>query len=316
MSEQVHVPVMPAQVIELLAPQGPGLVIDATVGEGGHSALFLEHSPHVQLVGLDADAAMLERAATRLAPFSGRVSLRHVWFDRYFTSYPEPERPTAVLFDLGISMFHYLRAGRGFSFREQERLDMRLDPSSGRSAADIINQYSEQALADLLFQLGEERYSRRIAAAIVRRRCEVPITSACDLSEVVFTAVPVAYRHGRIHPATRTFQALRIEVNGELDRLRNALEAALDNLAGDGRLGVISFHSLEDRIVKHLFRERKNRSTGAVHTPMNRSEREDSGEQFRLLTKRPLVADAEECRRNPAARSAKFRVIEKSKEVS
>ncbi len=321
MSELIHVPVMPVQVIELLAPPGPGLVIDATVGEGGHSALFLEHSPHLQLVGLDADAVMLERAAMRLAPFSGRFSLRHVWFDRYFSAYPETERPRVVLFDLGISMFHYQQAGRGFSFREQEQLDMRLDPESGRSAADIVNQYGERELADLLFQLGEERYSRRIAAAIVRRRREAPIASAHDLAEVVFTSVPVAYRHGRIHPATRTFQALRIEVNGELQRLRRALEAALDVLDVGGRLGVISFHSLEDRIVKQLFRERKNRSIDAGHAPMNSSEmhwseRKGNGEQFSLVTRRPLVADDEECRSNPAARSAKFRVIEKVREVS
>lgn len=316
MNEGVHVPVMPAQVIELLAPPGPGLVIDATVGEGGHSALFLAHSPHLQLVGLDADAVMLERAAGRLAPFSGRFRLRHIWFDRFFASYPETDRPKAVLFDLGISMFHYQRAGRGFSFRELEQLDMRLDLESGPSAADIVNQYSERALADLLFQLGEERYSRRIAAAIARRRRETPITSAHDLAEIVFTSVPVAYRHGRIHPATRTFQALRIEVNDELQRLRRALEAALDVLDVGGRLGVISFHSLEDRIVKQMFRERKNRSIEAEPAPMNSNERGSAGEQFTVLTKRPLVADEQECGRNPAARSAKFRVIEKVREVS
>lgn len=312
MSELIHVPVMPQQVLRYLAPaQNRGLIVDATLGEGGHSALFLENSPHVHLVGLDADATMLERAAVRLAPYSGRYSLHHVWFDDYFASYSqEQERPVAVLFDLGISMYHFRQSGRGFTFREQERLDMRLNPSAQTSAATIVNTSSERQLADLIFQLGEERYSRRIAAAIVRRRHQAPIETAADLADIVNRCVPPAYRHGRIHPATRTFQALRIAVNAELDRLARALEAAIDVLAVGGRLGVISFHSLEDRIVKHAFRERKNRSISASQAPMSSSER------VQVLTKKPLVADQDECQRNPAARSAKFRVLEKTEGVS
>ncbi|TVQ39992.1 MAG: 16S rRNA (cytosine(1402)-N(4))-methyltransferase RsmH [Spirochaetaceae bacterium] len=310
MDELVHVPVMPQEVIRYLAPPEGGLVIDATLGEGGHSALFLDASPRIHLVGLDADATMLERAAWRLAPYSQRCTLRHIWFDDYFSSYREPERPMAVLFDLGISMYHFRQSGRGFALREQERLDMRLNPSSQTTAETIVNTCGEQEIADLIFRFGEERYSRRIAAEIVKRRRQAPIETAAELAAIVAGCVPPGYRYGRIHPATRTFQALRIAVNSELDRLQRALDAAIDVLADGGRLGVISFHSLEDRIVKHTFRQRRNRSMAEARTPMS------SSEQVQIITRKPLIAEPQECRANPASRSAKFRVIAKGKGVS
>ncbi|TVR03446.1 MAG: 16S rRNA (cytosine(1402)-N(4))-methyltransferase RsmH [Spirochaetaceae bacterium] len=331
MNDVIHVPVMPDEVVRYLAPPAGGLIVDATLGEGGHSALLLEASPRAHLVGLDADATMVERAARRLAPYAGRTALRNVWFDEYFASESGDERPAAVLLDLGISMYHYRFSGRGFSFSGEERLDMRLNEAVGLSAADICNGWPERQIADLIFEFGEERLSRRIAAAICRERRREPIHTAHQLSEIVFLSVPVSYRHGRIHPATRTFQALRIVVNDELGRLQRALCAAIRRLAPGGRLGVISFHSLEDRIVKQTFRafsagtpEKQCMETSL--SPMSREGRDgaysgagahsgDGGgidEPVRILTKKPLVPSDQECRENPASRSAKFRVLEKA----
>lgn len=329
MNDTIHVPVMPEEVVRYLAPPAGGLIVDATLGEGGHSALLLDASPRAHLVGLDADATMVERAARRLAPYAGRAALRNVWFDQYFSSESGDERPMAVLLDLGISMYHFRMSGRGFSFAGEERLDMRLDEAVGLSAADIVNGWPERQIADLIFEFGEERLSRRIAAAICRERRREPIHTAHQLSEIVFSSVPVSYRHGRIHPATRTFQALRIVVNDELSRLQRVLCAAIRRLAPGGRLGVISFHSLEDRIVKQTFRAfsvgaPEKQCTDADHSPMSKEGRRSGYSAsssvnevgvdlpVRILTKKPLVPSDQECRENPASRSAKFRVLEKT----
>jgi len=294
--DPVHRPVLLEEVISLLAPVDPAglpaqILVDATLGEGGHSDCFLRRFPDLVVVGVDADPVMLSRAKERLAAHGSRVTYVNAWFDEYFdTSDVEPDR---VLLDLGISMFHFSRSGRGFSFKSDEPLDMRLDPSSGTSAKELVNTLEEAELADLIYQLSEERLSRRIAAAICRERSDTPVRTAKQLADLVWRAAPPSYRYGRIHPATRTFQALRIAVNGELDRVRRVIPAILGRLRTAGRLGIISFHSLEDRVVKHMFRDAA--SDGA----------------FRVLTKKPIVPSDEESAENPAARSAKFRVIER-----
>ena len=191
-------------------------------------------------------------------------------------------------------MFHFSHAGRGFSFRSDEPLDMRLDEGLERTAADLVNALDENELADLIFKYGEERLSRRIAARIADERANQPIETTKQLADIIWQSVPPSYRHGRLHPATRTFQALRIAVNGELDRVERAIPLVLDRLPVGGRLGIISFHSLEDRIVKHRFREY------AAEGP------------FEVLTRKPVVPGEKETQLNPAARSAKLRVIERA----
>ncbi|MBU8913161.1 MAG: 16S rRNA (cytosine(1402)-N(4))-methyltransferase RsmH [Spirochaetales bacterium] len=297
--EPVHQSVLVSEVLEFLAPDDTDrLVIDATVGEGGHSACFLQRFPGIRVIGIDADQVMLERARQRLEEFEGRVELVNEWFDTYFGAAPSAVRPNRILMDLGVSMYHFTKAARGFSFREDEPLDMRLDaggPLGDRTetAADLVNTLREPDLADLIYQFGEERLSRRIAAAICRERDSRPFRTAAQLADIIRGAVPSSYRHSRIHPATRTFQALRIAVNSELDRVKRAIPAALEMLSPAGRLGIISFHSLEDRIVKHSFRDAAG--TGP----------------YRLLTKKPVTASDEERVSNSASRSAKFRVIER-----
>ncbi len=297
--ESVHQSVLVNEVLEFLAPDSSDrLLIDATVGEGGHSACFLQRFPEIRVIGIDADQTMLERARQRLAEFEGRVELVHEWFDTYFGTAPTAVHPDRILMDLGVSMYHFTKAGRGFSFREDEPLDMRLDadrPLGNRTetAADLVNTLRESDRADLIYQVGEERLSRRIAAAICRERGARPFRTAAQLADIIRGAVPSSYRHSRLHPATRTFQALRIAVNSELDRVQRAIPAALKMLSPAGRLGVISFHSLEDRIVKHSFRDAAG--TG----------------EYRLLTKKPVTASDEERVGNPASRSAKFRAIER-----
>lgn len=290
-----HIPVMVREVVDRLAPPpGPSLIVDGTLGEGGHAAAFLESFSECRIVGIDADPVMRERAARRLTAWKSRVDIRPGWTDEVFSSWSGPA-PNRILIDLGISVFHYDSSGRGFTFRGDEPLDMRLDVSEGSTAADLVNSLPEGELADLIFQFGEERYSRRIARSVVLSRRNEPIDTAEGLAEIVRRAVPPAARRGRSHPATRTFQALRIAVNRELTRLDALLDSAPDLLAPGGRLGIISFHSLEDRAVKRAFR--------------SRAQREDP--DFAVVTKKPLVPSEAEVRENPPSRSAKFRVIEK-----
>lgn len=290
--EPVHRSVMVTEVLSLLEPAGENAVlVDATLGEGGHSARFLQAFPSLSVIGVDADAVMMARARERLAEYEGRIEFVNEWFDVFLA---RPISVDRILMDLGVSMFHFARAQRGFSFKTDEPLDMRLSNESETTAADLVNEMPEEELANLVFQYGEERLSRRIAAGIVRRRASEPITTTAELADIIRGSVPASYRHGRIHPATRTFQALRIAVNGELDRLERALPLALDRLAPGGRLGVISFHSLEDRIVKHRFRDAA------------------ADKRYVLVTRKPLQPAEAERAENPAARSAKFRVIERA----
>lgn len=293
--EAVHYPVMHREVLENLPiPSGDALLIDCTTGEGGHTSLFLSKYPDLRVVGLDRDKVIQRKAIERLKPFGDRFTPVLCSFDEYLES-AKPDSADAILFDLGISMFHYLESERGFSFRRDEKLDMRLNPDEGISAADIVNGYSEEALADVIYRYGEERYSRRISRAIVERRQEKEIELSSELAEIISRAVPREYRYGRIHPATRTFQALRIEVNGELSRIEPALRSAIKVVRRGGRIAVITFHSLEDRIVKWFFKDEAAKDDASI----------------RIITRKPIIPSKEEEEENTPSRSAKLRVVEK-----
>lgn len=288
----IHTPVMGEQTIAYLAPdRNESFIIDGTLGEGGHSELFLQRFPKCHLTGIDVDSDIQAKAQERLASFGKRVSFVNGWFNDYFKNYTG-KSPDRILLDLGISLYHYNSSGRGFTYSCKEPLDMRLDPSSGKSAAYYVNTLPEKALADLLFQYGEEWNARRIASRIVRFRKEKRIEESDELSELVFKTVGGS-RGRRIHPATKTFQALRIVVNNELGRLEEALEEGFRILCSSGKMGIISFHSLEDRIVKHTFR--RWQEAGVAH----------------VVTKKPVIATDEEVRNNPPSRSAKLRVLQK-----
>lgn len=284
-----HDPVMVTEVLEQLAPERGGVFVDCTVGLGGHARALLDAGAS-RLVGLDRDPAALARARTTLASHGDRVTLVHA-------DYRDVERVLetcgvtevdGMLADLGVSSMQLDAAGRGFSFRRDEPLDMRMDPTAGPTAAEALRDVDERALADLIHELGEERHSRRIARAIVRAREERAIETTGQLADIVRRAIP-RKGYSRIDPATRTFQAVRIWVNRELDGLDGFLAAAARRLAAGGRLAVIAFHSLEDRIVKHTLRALQAQGTVTV------------------LTKRPIVPSEAEVRRNPRARSAKLR---------
>jgi 16S rRNA (cytosine1402-N4)-methyltransferase len=293
-----HVPVLGEEVCSWLDFQRPMTILDCTVGYGGHAEMLLEHSdPGTKLVGLDQDPQAVAFSQERLMGFGERVVLRKGNYrdlKRHLTEIGVL-KVEGVLFDFGASSPQLDDPVRGFSFQQDGPLDMRMDPTTGMTAATLVNSSPEHELADIIFQYGEERYSRRIARAIVREREGRPIATTVALASVIAGAVPAAYRHGRIHCATRTFQALRIAVNRELEGLEPALRDAADVLAPGGRICAISFHSLEDRIVKHTFR----------------SLAQGDGARLSLLTKKPILPAEQECRMNPRARSAKLRVAER-----
>jgi 16S rRNA (cytosine1402-N4)-methyltransferase len=290
-----HVPVMTAEVLQYLRPEHGGVFVDCTVGLGGHSKALLEAGA-TRIIGLDRDLEALARARETLALWGDRVELVHADYRRIEELLDQRQiaRVDGTLADLGVSSLQFDAAGRGFSFQRDEPLDMRMDRTSGESAAELVARSSERELADAIFQYGEERYSRRIARAIVDARRETPVDSTGRLASIVRRAIP---RRGpmRIDAATRTFQALRIWVNHELEGLDRFLEAAVRRLRTGARLVVITFHSLEDRIVKHALRALERRPAGAV----------------KVLTKKPVVATDEEVEENPRARSAKLRAAER-----
>ena len=286
-----HVPVLAEPVLAgfaglapLLAAEGGGVLVDCTLGGGGHSALLLEAHPQLHLVGLDQDPMARAAAAERLAPFGERVSI----VASNFAAYTPPGPVVAVLADLGVSSPQLDGAERGFSFRSDGPLDMRMNPEAGETAAALIARLGESELADLIYAYGEERLSRRIARRIKEHLAsEGPFPGTAALAYAVAGCYPPAARRGRIHPATRTFQALRIAVNDELAALDTLLHNAPDWLVSGGLLGVISFHSLEDRRVKTAFL---------------------GDERLERVTRKPLIAAEEEQERNPRSRSAKFRL--------
>lgn len=286
-----HVPVLVGEVLEALGPASGRTVIDATVGGGGHAYRILETSPPSgRLVGVDRDAAALLVARETLAPFAGRFTLLRGNFADLSEVASSHLPASGILLDLGLSSLQLQDESRGFSFLSGGPLDMRMDPSLETTAADLVNRLPEAELARILFEYGEERRSRAIARRIVRARAEKPLKSASELADIILGVAP---RRGRIHPATRSFQALRIAVNGELENLDRALEALAGWLEPGGRAVVIAFHSLEDRRVKQAFRDG-----------------EKSG-IYRRLTRKPVVPTAEEIDANPRARSAKLRAVER-----
>ena len=308
--EAVHIPVLLEETIKYLAPRKSGeLMIDATVGEGGHLSAFLSQFPELKAIAIDADAQILKTARERLEHFGDRIRFYSGWSHDFFAEYPvKYKRPDTILMDLGVSLYHYEKSGRGFSFRYDEKLDMRIDPSSGIGAAGLIEKLSEKELADILYANSGERYSRRIARAICQAKAAGSVNSSAVLAEIVESAVPPEYRHGPIHPATRTFMALRIAVNGELSRLADLLEAAFRILEPGGRIGVISFHSNEDRIVKNFFREKNRDCICPPEAPICKC---GGQRELTILTRKGINPGEEETRKNPASRSARFRAAEK-----
>jgi len=289
----LHASVMTAEVIQFLRPERGGLFVDCTVGYGGHTAALLEAGA-TRVVGFDRDRQALAAAGERLKPWHDRVELIHADFRELDGALDGRgvETVDGAVADLGVSSMQLDGEGRGFSFQRDEPLDMRMDQSAGETAADLVARASERELADVIFEFGEERYSRRIARALTEARSLEPILTTGRLASVVRRAIPVR-GHARIDPATRTFQALRIWVNRELEGLEEAIVAMCNRLRQGARLVVVSFHSLEDRIAKHTFRKLEQRALG------------------RILTKKPLVASEAEVHENPRARSAKLRALER-----
>lgn len=279
----VHVPVLSRELVEGLAVRPGGHYLDATVGGGGHSRLILEAAPDVRVTAVDRDEQAIFKAKNHLASYSDRVQ----FFLTNFADY-EPTGATfdGIIADLGVSSHHLDVAERGFSFRNSAALDMRMDRRQTLTAADVINHWDETQLADIFFKYGEERLSRRIARRIVEQR---PFHTTTKLAEAIASCVPRQYRYGRIHPATRVFQALRIVVNEELTSLETFLNRAPTWLVPGGRIVIISFHSLEDRLVKHGLR---------------------ASPSLQVLTKKPITPQADELEQNPRSRSAKLRIAE------
>jgi 16S rRNA (cytosine1402-N4)-methyltransferase len=312
--EIIHTSVLLNETLEWLSPENESFadnafMVDSTLGEGGHSFAFLNRYKNLRIIGLDADQKIQARAKERLSCFGDRMNFHLGWFNDFYANYPDNlPKPNLILFDLGISVFHYERSGRGFSFRYDEELDMRLNDSEGKSASDIVNTMREDELANLIFNYSEERYSRRIARAIVENRQLAPITNSKTLAQIIYDCVPAPYRHGGIHPATKTFQALRIAVNAELNRLPEALNSAFDVLQVGGKMGVITFHSLEDRIVKNTFRNWAKVCSCPPEQPICTC---GGSPKVELLTRKPIGPTEEEVKENSPSRSAKLRVIRK-----
>lgn len=280
----VHLSVLSQEVVEGLAIRPGGRYLDATVGGGGHSRLILEAAPGVQLVAIDRDRLALDAAGSRLAEYGDAVTF---WQGNFAEYQPQDLRFDGIVADLGVSSAQLDCAERGFSFRYEAPLDMRMDERQELSAEEIVNHWDEVALADIFYRYGEERFSRRIARRIVERR---PLTTTTQLASAVASSMPGKSRNGKIHPATRVFQALRIAVNGELTALETFLEKAPLWLHPGGRVGIISFHSLEDRLVKHRMRD----------SPL-----------LKVLTKKPITPGEAEIAHNSRSRSAKLRVFER-----
>jgi 16S rRNA (cytosine1402-N4)-methyltransferase len=304
-----HVSVLAAEVLDLLRPRPGGIYLDGTVGGGGHARLILEASaPDGRLVGLDRDPAALRKAAEVLAPFGGRVQLFHRNFSEAQAVLAELGIAglDGMLLDLGVSSHQLDEASRGFSFRTEAPLDMRMDPTSGPTAAEVVNTAEEQELARIFREYGEERFAGRIARRIVQQRLRLPLATTLELAELVREAVPGGKAPARIHPATRVFLALRIHINRELEHVAAGVAGGLDLLKPDGRLAVISFHSLEDRIVKRLFQQEAKGCICPPRLPACVCGRQPRVE---LLTRKGVRAAEAELEANPRARSAVLRAV-------
>ncbi len=298
MEEPKHISVMPEEALAQLNLRPGSVVIDGTLGMGGHAALMAQKlGARGHLIGIDRDKSALEQAKKRLAAFPLRVDLFQGNFADIdsFAAQAKVAAVDGILLDLGISSMQLDDPQRGFAFKHDGALDMRMDQNHGRSAADLVNTLSVEELADIIYQYGEERFSRRIAQAIVQTRARQKFTTTAQLADVILRALPHGYTRGRIHPATRTFQALRIVVNDELESIKKGLQKSFALLAPGGRLCVIAFHSLEDRIVKTMFRAWADEGVA------------------QLMTKKPLSPGDVENESNARARSAKLRALEKIK---
>ena len=318
-----HVPVLASRIVALVAPAlqrpdagagtgprgGPSLLVDATIGLGGHAEAVLEGCPAAHLIGIDRDVHALERSRTRLAAYAGRVTLVHAVYDEIEDvlgrlGHPEVD---GVLFDLGVSSMQLDLRERGFAYAEDAPLDMRMDDTTGRTAADVLNEYPVEELTRVLREYGEERFARRIAQAVVRERAREPFAHSGRLVQLLYDAIPAPARRTGGHPAKRTFQALRIEVNDELSALRRALPAAIDAIGVGGRVVVMSYHSLEDRITKRVF-SHATRSTVPPDLPFVPEGQEPA---LRLVTRGAEKATAAEVETNPRAASVRLRAVER-----
>ena len=314
----MHISVLLQEVLDALQPQSGGVYLDATVGAGGHTTAMLRASaPDGRVFGLDQDVEALEIARRNLEMFGDRVHLLHLNFDQLSDAARRHNIPLldGILFDLGVSSMQLDRPERGFSFQGDGPLDMRMNPATGQSAESLVNHLPERELADLIYKYGEEPHSRRIARAIIRAR---PVRRTLELAEIVTRAIPpkAKKRGGRpgkvkIHPATRTFQALRIAVNDELGALERALPQALAQLKPGGRLAVISFNSLEDRIVKQYFRQEAQDCICPPEYPICTCQHKAI---INIITKKPITPTSTEIDTNLKARSAKLRVVELKRE--
>jgi 16S rRNA (cytosine1402-N4)-methyltransferase len=315
-----HVPVLAERCVALLTPaltkhdaDGSGaLFIDATIGAGGHAERLLTALPGLRLIGLDRDPAALDIARARLARFAERVTLVKIRYDGLTAALAESSYATTgsvdgVLFDLGVSSMQLDHIERGFSYAHDAPLDMRMDPGLPLTAADILNSYDEAALSDILRRYGEERFARHIATQIVRKRARTRFTSTGQLVSLIYQAIPAPARRAGGHPAKRTFQALRVAVNAELDSLNSALPAALGALTVGGRIVVLAYQSLEDRIVKRVFAE----ATASRTPPGLPVELPGHGPRFSALTRRAQRADDTEIRQNPRSAPVRLRALQR-----
>ena len=302
-----HLPVMVDEITALFGTVPSGYVLDATLGGGGHSEALLEAWPHLSILGIDRDERALAAAMQRLDRFGDRLQVFHTRFDGLETAMEALSIDTlsGALFDLGVSSPQFDVGERGFSYRTDAPLDMRMDQTQAWTAADVVNGYSVEDLTRVLHQYGDERFARRISQAIVAAR---PIESTVELAEVIVAAIPAPARRTGGHPAKRTFQAIRIEVNGELDALPSALDTAIDRTAPGGRLAVLSYHSGEDRIVKDRFREAE---TGGCLCPPELPCVCDAVQTVRVVRGVPKRPSAQEQQTNPRASSARLRVVER-----
>lgn len=305
-----HVPIMRDEVLSLLLPARGGVFVDGTLGGGGHAEAVLENLPAAsRLIGVDRDADAIQEASSRLSRFGDRfTAVRGNFFELpRILREMGTEKVDGVLLDLGVSSHQLDTPERGFSYRADAKLDMRMDTRGGVTAADIVNTYDEKALTRIFFEYGEERFSPRIARHIVTARQEAPILTTTALADIVKAAIPGKFRNEPQHPARRCFQALRIAVNGELDGLGDAIDVIAAMLAPGGRMAVLTFHSLEDRIVKTRFRTMEDPCTCPKSAPVCVCGKVPTAH---VLTRKPLTASAAELEENPRASSAKLRAIE------
>ena len=310
MTQFHHIPIMLKEVLELLAPERGGIFVDGTLGGGGHSEGILKRLTDGRLYGIDRDGEAIAAASERLKPFGDKFkAIRGNFFDmKNLLANEGVTGVEGILLDLGVSSYQLDTPERGFSYHEEAPLDMRMDDRASLSAYDVVNGYSHGELTRIIRDYGEERYAAKVASAIVREREREPINSTTKLADIIKYAIPAANRREGPHPARRTFQAIRIEVNGELAELDKAIREAHDLLNPGGVMVVITFHSLEDRIVKQAFKIFEHPCTCDPKAPICTCGKKPTAE---ILTKKPIVPDADELEYNPRSRSSKLRAIKK-----